>query len=203
MTNIKKILIVLSVVIVAVILLSFLSGKLPKETEEDVYVAEVVKEQVPGFYESETFGFSFRYPEELFLQEASTTSIVLIETIESKGAIVEVDVISLEGADMPFEQFALDESRLLCGKISPLYFCSEVRDISSYTNENGKEAIKFYVVLDEDSSGGKVSKEKGPFYAFNISEKTPGKMSFVLVRPPLHKAGSVAEINETASKFNF
>ncbi len=203
MTNIKKILIVLVVVIVAVVLLAVFSGKFSGEKEEDLYVAEVVKEQVPGFYENETFGFSFRYPEELFLQESSTSSVVLIETLESKGVIVEIDVISAEGVDMPFEQFALDESRLLCGKISPLFFCSEVSDISSYTNENGKSAIKFYVTLEEDTSEGKTSREKGPFYAFNISEKTAGKMSFVLVRPPLHKAGSVEEINLVAKELSF
>lgn len=203
MTNIKKISIVLIVVVLVIVALSFFSGKFSKENEETVYVAEVVEEQVPGFYENDSFGFSFRYPEELFLQESSTSSVVLIETIESKGAIVEIDVISSQATDIPFEQFALDEARLLCGKISPLFFCSEVSDISAFTNGNGKQAIKFFVVLEEDTASGKVSKEKGPFYAFNISEKTPDKITLVLVRPPLHKAGSVAEINEVASQLDF
>jgi hypothetical protein len=201
--SVKKTFIIFAFVIVAVAVASFFVGRLSNKAEEAEDVVTEVKMEMtaePDVYKSSAFSFSFRH-EGLVVTEESSSRIAIRNANEgASNPIAYVDVI-IEGADaeVPYEQFVLDETRLLCGESSPGASCSEINDLSLIVNQNGLSAQKFFLVFEENGN----KRDKGPFLAFNFSENTPGLVSFVLVRPPLTNLGSVDAIEDIAASIDF
>jgi len=169
--------------------------------------AEVVENNqtqvVKNKYTSESYRLSFFYPDGTYVKEEAPDKIEVLDK-ETKSKVAEVVVVLEEGdVEVPYEQFVLDETRGLCQKEAENLSCSEVRNLSSYINESGLKAQEFYLVLSEEIGGSVYQKEKGPFFTFNFSGSTLGKMSFVLVRPPLTNRGSVDVIDFVSQTLSF
>ncbi|TAL49190.1 hypothetical protein EPN83_01465 [Patescibacteria group bacterium] len=162
-----------------------------------------LSEAAAGEYESEAFSFSFSYSSVHTVREESQSSVALVNK-ETGREEARLDVILESGdVEVPYEQFVLDESRALCEAAGANLSCREVKDLSSIVNKNGLSAQKFYLVLEEKLEDSVTSREKGPFYAFNFSENTPGKMSFILIHPPIASRGSVDLLSKIADSFAF
>jgi hypothetical protein len=200
-------------IIIAIVILALLGGTWYWFTEKsDNRQNEVLTNETevvnvptvtPGIYKSNLYLFSFAYDHNILSVSEETPEKIVIKNVatstnENPIAVVEL-IIESRDVEVPFEQFVLDESRLLCSKTDPEFSCKEINDLSSFTNASGIEATKFYMMLEEGGS----SREKGPFIAINNSPNTPGKISFILVHPPLQNAGSVKVIESIANALKF
>jgi hypothetical protein len=171
----------------------FLKHSKEKPNEAPLVVEEPVN-VIPGLYKNDQFGFTINYGEERKIEEFGT-KVFIYETATSTNATVVAEIISAAfDAELPYEQFVLDETRSLCMEAGTEAECTKVNDLSSITNKAGLSAQKFYLVLKTALQ----EREKGPFIAFNLSEKTPGMYTFLLIHPPIASPGSVNLINEIA-----
>lgn len=139
-------------------------------------------------YESEKYGFSFSYPSSLSLKVNTGEHLTLREA--SSGSIVvkaEILVVKSEpNPEQPFEELALDETRLLCARsgVDVSRNCLEVLYLKDFFDAKGQ---KFSLRTEEKlATTGEVKyREIGPFFTLNVSENTPDRVSFVIIHPPL------------------
>ncbi len=179
----------------------------PEKTEtENPPVSTIPKaEQTFKTYVSDSYDFSFSYPDPYEVNETSTEDISIgrrsLNTVEP---LVSVYVLksSPEIEIQSFEEFVLDAARLACSieTSSTIQSCTRIDDvvkIAPFSTHSGIQGQVFYLKGEETNKTTGKSKtiRRGPFYTFNTSSNTPNRMSFVMVGAPVTKSPEVVNLD--------
>jgi len=151
---------------------------------------EVVVTEVTKTYVNEKYGYSFEYPKEYSIIEYSNSRISVGQSTTS-GFISIADISVFESQDeaaQSFEEFVLDQARLSCtGPVGVVISCVEIDGLRPFVSSSGEEGQKFFLIGETGTSANGPTKDisYGPYYTFNLSKRTPNRMSFIMINNPL------------------
>ena len=204
------------IIFFAIIAFFAIRDKLDLRVEEEADM-EKTETREPEYktYTSAVYKFSLSFPEGYEAVETSPQEINIVR--EGYRADVATSIYLIRsGPDsgiQSFEEFVLDQSRLLCSAESAnnSVECTRIDDvvrIAPFVSAKGISGQVFYLKAFEISStlGKKVETRRGPFYTFNTSASTPNEMSFVSVGNPIIRKADQANtklIEEIAKSFDF
>ena len=146
--------------------------------------------QTKKVYTSKTYKFSFSYPSMYEVMEYTPEHIsVGNKTSLGFDSLVDIAfILSEPDTQSTFEEFALDEARLLCDADGPneSLSCPEIKDLKSFTTGKLVDGNEFYTItqLKNLRTGTIVKGTKGPFIALNVTDLAP-RMSVLLISNPI------------------
>ncbi len=185
---------IIALLLMVIGFLTFLLLRKPSSSipVEDTPVEEYVDNEIPGItgYDNDMFGFSFSYNESFDFKEFSSRQFAIVNT-DQEVVLEGVVLQDSEDAVITFEEFVLDSARLLCGEQresqSACMFIEEIRPLSTV----GAQGETFYITGEWAGQDTRY----GPFYAFNVSSRTPGMVSVLLLYHPF-LSGEASDIEE-------
>ena len=153
-------------------------------------------------YKNEKYGFSFSYTDPYVVSEINGEQVFVgkqnLKNFEPVAFIYLVKNLP-ETQIQSFEEFVLDQSRLVCSSqtTTESVLCTRIDDvvkIAPFTSVDGARGQVFYLKGElTNNSNGKVSTiRRGPFYTFNTSANTPNLMSFIMIGNPIGKTAEAA-----------
>ena len=151
-------------------------------------------------YTSKKYKFSFSYPSTYEVMEYTPEHIsVGNKTTLGFDSLADIAfILSEPDTQSTFEEFALDEARLLCDADGPneSLSCPEIKDLKSFTTGKLVDGSEFYTItqLKNLRTGTIVKGTKGPFIALNTTDLTP-RMSLLLISNPIVQ--DVTAVNTT------
>lgn len=190
--------------IIIVVLLVFIGGFLfinkDKKQNDIVDRNGEEKSAEDKTYESEDFGFSFKYPRSMDLQEYQPNFISLGKRQGEKfDSSVDVQLVKSEANfSGDFEEFVHQQARLSCAAdgVNESIECTDVEQEQPFETTTGLTGKVFYLkeVHKNLESGEEKMGGKGPFFVFNLSANdSESRFTALFVRAPM--AQSVSEVN--------
>jgi len=145
-------------------------------------------------YTSETYGYSFVYPDSLDVQEYTPEHVALGRRQVEDGfdAVVEAGVFTADGdSAVAFDDFVVDRARTLCAADGPRTSmrCTDVEQRTPFTTATGLTGEVFYLKHETvDIASGAIDSVsgRGPFFVFQLSANAPA--AALIIRPPTNLA---------------
>ncbi len=155
-------------------------------SKEEKIEKENVQEEVTALtnktYTNKKYGFSFEHPAEYGVIEYSASQISVGEpTTQGFRSVANFSVFE-SGSDsiQSFEEFVLDQARFSCS--SEDLMCLEIVDLRPFFTSSQIDGQKFSLIAYSQDGAEKIT--FGPYYTFNMSDRTPGEMSFLMISRP-------------------
>lgn len=165
-----------------------------------------------GFYENETFGYTFMSPEGYEIKEYSPQFVEIGNSNgESFDSVASVTVLlSTDGEFSSFEDFLYTQSTILCAADGPQgsIMCTDEEQVQPFQTESGLSGIVFYLKKVEENfeTNTRIESGFGPIFALNLGANVASSQyAALLIHPsitlPLDQVNStlIRDIAETVT----
>ncbi len=140
-------------------------------------------------YSNRDYGYSIDYPKNLSLEESASLTVYLRRGEDPIFEITPLEKYIGADEDMDFRLYAVTLAGISCaadGLLSSIRCEGEV-ETSSFTNNYGVGGIFFYLnevtSTYEDGQTVETTRKKGPYFAFDVYEKTKGQLRALFLLP--------------------